>query len=152
MAAISAAVSEQPNMTLWTDIEAFTLEPNYTVAPTSRFLEQLQLEYPHVSGATAWEFTGCMDPHSELKNRQASLRLYNEYKQYLAKKTDDPTADAMQQLHKCASAVPHRGYEDTSLQVAALFRNYSVYDGRAAGLAKMAASFAGFHSRCLPPR
>ena len=59
--------------------------PNYTVAPTARFLEQLQLEWPYVSGATIWEFTAYMDPHGcSERNRADCRRLYVDYARYLS--------------------------------------------------------------------
>lgn len=82
--AVSAAVSQQKNMSMWTDIEIFS-HPTYSVAPTKRFLSQLELEAQHVSGVTIWEFTAYMDPHGCSESKRADcLRLYNDYRRYLA--------------------------------------------------------------------
>jgi hypothetical protein len=56
-----------------------------TVAPTHRFLQQLELEWPYVSGATIWEFTAYMDPHGCSKRNGADCRrLYDDYRRYLS--------------------------------------------------------------------
>lgn len=55
-----------------------------TVAPTHRFLQQLELEWPYVSGATMWEFTACIDPHGSKSNAADCRRLYDDYRRYLS--------------------------------------------------------------------
>ena len=64
------AVSEAlpKSMHMWTDIEIFSKlttdnDTRRLVAPTARFLQQLELEAPFVQGQTIWEFTHYMDPH-----------------------------------------------------------------------------------------
>jgi hypothetical protein len=85
--AVSRALPD--SMDMWTDIEIFSKlntsnGTRYLVAPTSRFLEQLELEAPYVQGQTIWEFTHFMDPHGCHGVLQADcLRLYNDYKRYL---------------------------------------------------------------------
>ena len=87
--AVSAAVAQQEsNMSMWTDIEVFS-HPNYTVAPTARFLSQLELEWPYVSGATIWEFTAYMDPHGcSERNRVDCKRLYDDYRHYYLSRSE----------------------------------------------------------------
>jgi hypothetical protein len=85
------AVSEAlpVGMEMWTDIEIFSKlstgnGTRYLVAPTARFLEQLELEAPFVHGQTIWEFTHFMDPHGCPGVLQKDcLRLYNDYKRYV---------------------------------------------------------------------
>ena len=86
--AVSEALPE--GMEMWTDIEIFSKltasngTTYYEVAPTARFLEQLELEAPFVQGQTIWEFTHFMDPHGCHGILQADcLRLYNDYKRYI---------------------------------------------------------------------
>ena len=79
--AVAAAVPKP--MEMWTDIEVFS-HPNFTVATTARFLQQLELEAPFVTGQTIWEFSHYMDPHGcDETNRADCLRLYTDYKKYL---------------------------------------------------------------------
>lgn len=85
--AVSEALPKGTDM--WTDIEIFSKleDTNVTrrlVAPTARFLQQLELEAPFVAGQTIWEFTHYMDPHGCHGALQADcLRLYNDYKKYV---------------------------------------------------------------------
>ena len=86
-----AAVAEAlpTGMQMWTDMEIFSKlttrnGTRYLVAPTARFIEQLELEAPFVQGQTIWEFTHFMDPHGCRHGSQSDcLRLYNDYKRYL---------------------------------------------------------------------
>lgn len=85
-ALIGAVAGALPSgMTIWTDVEAFVkLDPGHSkVAPTARFLQQLELEAPYVTGQTIWEFTMYMDPRGCHAVETECRRLYNDYKHYV---------------------------------------------------------------------